>query len=101
MKIIMKEPDREPRELVIPNKLNVLQALVDGYIETLTFEPKWCVICNEEGRIRDMPYNCEVLGVEFCGPILFVGVKDSDFCDVPFTIDELKRDLPELFESEA
>lgn len=67
----------------IENTLESLQRIVGGYIETATFGEDWCVICDEEGRLKGKPYNCSVGGIGFVGDIVFVGVDGDEFCDVP------------------
>lgn len=52
------------------------------------------MICNEEGRILDLPYNMTFLGHRFCGPILIVGIKGEEFTDCPapgFILDAVNR----------
>lgn len=89
MRALYKAPENDKfREIVVPNKLGVLQQLVDGYIETVTIYGDACVICNEEGRIRNMEYNCEYEGIMFYGPILVVGVNGDEFCDAPMSLME-------------
>lgn len=66
----------------IDNTLEALQKAVGGYIETVTIAKDACLICNEEGRLLDLkPQN--VLGMEFYGNVLLVGVKGDRFTDVP------------------
>ncbi len=36
-----------------------------------------------------LPYNCDICGVSFVGPIIFVGIDDEEFTDVPKPIDFL------------
>lgn len=87
MKALLKNPhDKGFHEIIIPNKLGVLQQLVDGYIESVTIEEDACVLCNEEGRIRGMEHNCKYLGIDFCGPILIVGTKGEEFTDCPMSV---------------
>lgn len=90
MKVIFKAPGCLPEFRDIPNTLEALQAAVGGYIETFTFATDAAVVCNEEGRILGLPYNRNVLGIPFYGPILIVGVNGEEFCDIP-------RDLECLF----
>ncbi len=85
MRIYVKEPGKVPVQQVVPNELHVLQELVGGYIEVLTLFEDLALICDEEGRLKNKPYNCEVCGIQFCGPIVFVGVDGDNFCDVPWT----------------
>lgn len=82
MREIYKEPGKRPEQIDIPNTLEALQEKVGGYIETVTFAEDACVICNEEGRIIGMPENMSFLGVNFVGPILFVGVSGEEFTDL-------------------
>lgn len=87
MKALIKNPgDESFREIIIPNELKLLQQLVDGPIETVTFATDACVICNEEGRIKGLEHNCWFLGIEFVGTILIVGVDEADFCDCPMSV---------------
>ena len=94
MRALYKTPENDKfHEIVVPNKLNVLQQLVDGYIETVTFAPDACVICNEEGGIFNMPYNCVYAGHLFYGPILIVGIDGDEFTDAPMSILEANKGI--------
>lgn len=79
---IYKAPGSAPKTIEIDNTLEALQAAVDGYIETVTLATDCVIICNEEGRLNDMPFNCEVCGCPFFGPLLIVGVKGDEFTDL-------------------
>ena len=82
MRVIYKAPGEVPRTMVVPNDLHTLQELVGGYIETFTIFQDVTIVCNEEGRLRGMDYNCELFGIDFVGPVLIVGVKGDEFCDL-------------------
>lgn len=82
MKVIYKAPGGKPEIRDIPYTLEELQASVGGYIETYTFAADATIICNEEGRLRGLPYNCRFLGVDFVGPILVVGIDGEEFTDL-------------------
>ena len=87
MRALYKAPtDTGFREIVVPNKLEVLQELVGGYIETVTMTMDSCIIVNEEGRILGMPHNCNYLGIDVCGPMLIVGTQGDEFTDVPLSV---------------
>ena len=77
MLVIRKDPGQPPELVVMENTLEALQQAVGGYIETVTFSPDAAIICNEEGRLQGLPYNCDFLGISFVGPILVVGI-DGD-----------------------
>lgn len=83
MRVIVKEPGKSAVDELVPNTLEALQKLVGGYIETVTIADDAVVICNEEGRLRGLPENCEVCGVSFCGTIVIAGIKGEEFADVP------------------
>ena len=63
MKVIIKRPcDQFGEEATIPNTLRALQETVGGYIETVSIDDHELVlIVNEEGKLRDMPYNFSAL----------------------------------------
>lgn len=83
MKAIRKKPGCTPEIIEVENTLKALQAEVGGYIETVTIASDAVVICNEEGRLCGLPYNCRFFGVDFVGTILVVGRSKDEFCDVP------------------
>ena len=87
MRILIKNPSDEGfHQIVVPNDLHVLQQLVDGYIETGTFASDAGVICNEEGRLKDLEHNCKYCGVDFVGTILIVGIDGDEFTDCPMSV---------------
>lgn len=80
---VIKEPGQAPRlEPLFENSLEALQAAVGGCIETVTFSEDLVIICNEEGRLRGLPFNVEIGGVGFVGTILAVGMKGDEFASV-------------------
>lgn len=82
MIVIKKEPGKEPVLTAIENTLPAFQEAVGGYIESVTMAEDFVVICNEEGRIRNLPYNCTLLrAVDFYGTILVVGMQGEDYTD--------------------
>ena len=90
--VVIKEPGMPPRvEPMFENTLEAFQQVVGGYIETVTIATDLCFICNEEGRLLDLPFNCEICGVGFCGTVLAVGIKGDEFASlkaysVPFVM---------------
>ena len=97
IKVITKQPGSVPRSTHISNNLESLQKYVGGYIETVTLAKDLVVICNEEGRLLRLPFNCEICGKGFCGPIILCGVKDDEFSDIPADFQTMKRLLPGLW----
>lgn len=80
----------------VSNSLKNLQNFVGGYIEVVRLFPDLAIICNEEGRILNLPYNCKVLGCPFYGDILIVGVKGEEFTDLPEPWNNVNRIRAEL-----
>ena len=62
-----------------------LSKSVGGYIETVTLTEELAIVCNEEGRIQSLPYNCTVMNADFCGTILIAGIDGDEFTDAPTT----------------
>lgn len=83
MRALLKKPGATPEIIEIENSLKAFQAAVGGFIETVTIAEDAAIVCNEEGRLFRLPYNCVFMGIDFVGPILIVGVDGDEFCDVP------------------
>lgn len=83
IKVIIKRPGEIPETQTIPNELEALQTIVGGYIETVTLATDLVIICNEEGKLLDLPYNCDICGASFVGTIIFAGINGDEFADVP------------------
>ena len=98
IKVFTKRPGMPPRSVNVTNSLTNLQNYVSGCIETVPIATDLVIICNEEGRLKRLPYNCTVCGLALCGDIIFAGVKDDEFADVPLTMAEFKAAFPDLWE---
>ena len=80
---LKKNPGDECFHVVeIGKELEDLQKEVGGYIERISFVPGVAILCNEEGRLRGMPYNCTLFGVKLVGPVLVVGEDGEEFADL-------------------
>lgn len=91
IKAIYKAPGKAPVFIEIENKLEALQRAIGGYLEPVTITTDCCILCDEEGRLKGLPYNCKILNTEFVGPLLIVGVDGEEFCDVTVDPDFLIR----------
>lgn len=83
IKVVYIEPGRDPEFRTVNNTLEAMQILVKGYIEVLTVSNDMVIVCNEEGHLRNMPFNREMFGISLYGPIVLVGTEGEDFTDVP------------------
>ena len=80
---LLVEPYKLPKEIEIENTLNNLQSLVGGYIECV-YLPKdsdVILICNDEGKINNMPLNRDIGYDIIAGPFFIVGndYENADF----------------------
>ncbi len=83
MKAILKKPGEAPEIISVDNELKALQKVIGGWLESFTFAADACILCDEEGRLKDLPFNVKLFGNPFFGNILLVGVNDDEFCDFP------------------
>ena len=81
--VIIKRPGEIPRHVNMSLRLENLQTYVGGYIEVLKITSDFAIICNEEGRFQNLPYNCTICNIDFVGNIIFVGVDGDEFTDIP------------------
>ena len=72
-------------------RLENLQKTVEGYIEAVTYASDFVILCNEEGRLKGLPYNMTICGKDFVGTLIFIGTDGEDFCDIPITFKQYKR----------
>lgn len=82
LRVIYKREAGSPLEFIrIPDRLETLRELVDGYIETVTMDDgSWCVICDEGGLLKGKDFCCAVNGQRFYGPVIMIGVDRHDCC---------------------
>ena len=94
MKVFAKKPGEPWQETEIENTLEALQEYVGGYIETVTLARGICIVCNEEGRIKGLPFCCRLGArieyIDFVGNVLLVGTDGDEFCDVPVHLEAWK-----------
>ena len=113
IKCIVKRPDEQFGHVTwVSDTLENLQKTVGGYIETVTLpEHNLVLICNEEGKIRDMPYNFtlripprvtmfeaiyELFGqCKFFGTVIVCRAEGDAFTDIPIDFNEWKAMLCE------
>lgn len=81
IKVLIVEPEREPRAAEIENDLDAMQEIVDGYIECL---PVWGgeLVCNEEGELLGLAPNREYCGDVILGTFFLAGTDGDEFDDL-------------------
>ncbi len=85
MRAIVKEPGKEPIEVLIENKLETFQRLVGGYIQPVTIDEGVVLLCNEEGKLHGLEPNffLGAIGDLIVGPVVIVGAQGDEFVDLP------------------
>lgn len=90
MEVLLVEPGKEARIAEIGNDLKSLQAAVGGYIEAIyPFDVPVALVCNDEGKIMQMPLNRALRGEDgkiydaIAGPFFICGLGEDDFCSLP------------------
>lgn len=80
---VLYKPALKPcRERIIPNTLEVCQKLVGGNIEVVRLLPGVLLVCNEEGRLLNLPPN-PYAGAMLFGDWFICGECGEEFADVP------------------
>ena len=104
VRCIIKRPDEEYGHVTnISTSLKNLQNIVEGYIEMVTLfdglgGKKLVLICNEEGKLRDMPFNFIFRGATggvdaIVGDAIIIGAEGEELCDVPISFSDWKEML--------
>ena len=104
IKCIVKRPDEQFGHVTwISDSLKNLQKTVGGYIETVMFDNGLVLIYNEEGKIRDMPYNFTLRRIHgiipihnpIFGTVIACGAEEDQLADIPIDFNEWKALLCE------
>ena len=87
--VLVVEPGRAPYVKKIDSGLKSLQSEVGGWIEAVyPFEEEVALICNEEGKLSDLPLNRALMDSDgeiydiIAGTFLVVGLGEEDFCSL-------------------
>ena len=99
IKCLLVEPYKLPKLIEIENTLEAKQKIVDGMIETiyLTNDDSVVLICNEEGKINDLPLNFilanENYEEQIVGNVFFTSRNDVDFDSLNEEQIEILKDM--------
>ena len=98
IKVIIKRPDEAVGHMSwISDTLENLQRTVGGPIEMVKIASDCAIICNEEGKLRGLPYNFTLLGEDFVGEVIFAGVDGEELADVPLTMPQFRKYFAEVW----
>ena len=113
IKILVIEPNKKPYVKEINNELKAFQSIVDGYIQTIALIKDSVLVCNEEGKIRDLRPNrilktshiCNIKDVKndkyidsLCGTFFIIGLDDE--CELNTISEEQIKYWTEEFSKE-
>jgi len=102
IKILLKEPKKKPRIITIENTLENMQELVNGTIEVIYHKGAF-IICNEEGKIRNLEPNLFLEKDMILGSFFIVGddYENADFISLSNKqIKKFKREILEEMQRE-
>ena len=90
MEVLLVEPGKEARIAEIGSDLKSLQTAVGGWIEAIQpFDDPVALVCNDEGKIMQMPLNRALRGEDgkiydaIAGPFFICGLGEDNFCSLP------------------
>ena len=86
--VVMCEPNKLARIETIGTDLKDLQKAVDGYIEVIyPFSEEVCIVCNEEGKLKNLPlnralkYDHKIVDI-IAGPFFICGCKGENLASL-------------------
>ena len=99
MKVLKLEPGEHPKELEITDSLESMQSVVGGMIQAIyPFEDTVALICNEEGKLLDLPYNRALRTPDanqiydiICGTCFLCGAPEDSDTFTSLTKEQLAR----------
>lgn len=92
IKVIIKRPDEKYGHVThISARLENLQNTVGGYIETVPVIKGVILICNEEGKLKDLEPNMWLFGDLIRGTVIVCGQEGEELADVPITLQQWKN----------
>ena len=97
MRVVIVEPCKPPYERDIEDKLEEFQKIVDGLIE-VTYDrmlPGCVIVCNEEGKISNLPMNRFVGPDIIFGTFFVCGEDGEEFCSLT---DAQVKEAREIYE---
>lgn len=94
MRAVIKEPGKEPRSIIVPNKLHTLQELVGGYIDCMAFGDDITILFDDEGKLKGKKPNIALPWDDvIVGTVVFVGSDGEDFTDCPLAAEQISNQL--------
>ncbi len=97
MRILVVEPERRPEVREIDDSLKAMQDIVGGLIQPIyPFDDPVALVCNDEGRLMDLPANRGLRGKD--GKIYDIVFGAFFLCGAPADSDHFTDLTPEQIE---
>ena len=81
IRVLLIKPGENPSVVEVEDRLKSHQELVDGYIKMVHLTQDVALLCNEEGKIREMKpnrhFNLPFFKDIVCGNIVIVGINNE------------------------
>ena len=100
LKILVKRAGKEPTVETIEDTVKAKQNLVGGLIEVISYDQDILLICNEEGKLFNLPPNLLFDYDYIAGDCFFVG-DDYDNAGFKDLADEQIEDLKEMIKQRS
>ncbi len=93
LKGLLVKPNELPEEIMFDNTLKKKQELVNGYIEYAYSEnyPDVVFICNEEGKIKGLPYNRDIGHDIIAGNFIIISAREEDGEDLSLSDRQMEK----------
>lgn len=85
MRILIKEPGKDPHTMVVPNNdIGVLQQLIDGYVEMVRITDGLVMLVDEDGLLKKKERNFHIASLDddIVGTAIFCGEDEDKFTDI-------------------
>lgn len=87
MKVVLKKPNKGFEAIEIENTIDGIRKAVGcEYINAVILLDDLVVFFDRDMRVNGSPYNCEAFGTKWYGTMLFCGIGNDGFADMPDSI---------------
>lgn len=93
IRVVVKEPHETARTIEIVNTAERLERMLGGPVESVWFAKNVWMLVNEEGKLRDFPFNFYVWDDLVVGTAIFVGQDGDELADCPVSAETIERIL--------
>ena len=96
IRVLVVEPERRPEVREIDSSLEVMQSIVGGLIQPIYFDDSVALVCNDEGKLMNLPANRGLRDKD--GQIYDIVAGTFFLCGTPADCDHFTSLTPEQIE---